>query len=712
MFKRLIIIPIILCTLSVFAQPDSELLNLILTFSKTSSVTGRENDAAKFVQSLFADGTFKQDRLGNLVLTLGKGSPKRLFAAPLDEPGYAITDIEESGYLRISPVGYGHHGKMFHQFLQGNEVVIGTENGPVNAVAVIPSLHFELMRATPEITKPVYTWQETFIDAGVNSSKEISEGGIQLLDPVTTNKRPQLIGKIFLEGPSSKAKSSVVALATVAKVLMESKFEGTVVIAFTVQELLNHKGIEAVVSQYGPFDQIVRFNRFLTETLPTNPGILVTKKLLVSKVNQTETKPMVAFEYPVNAPPDWDVSKVYDIGLPAEYNYTPVEMVRSSDVKQLIQVWLDIAKSKGSSYKIPTYIAPPKEMASYTAFQKEHKLMKEFVDVYAIPFAEKPMRNYVTSKLPKWAKPVTDERGNMSITFGQGKQHIAFIAHMDEVGYAVDSILTDGRLLISQRGIFFNISFEGQSAQIITETKRIAGVFEPRKEYMEATSRFQKDYLAAPIVYAGFTSRKEALDAGIVEGQTQVLMPKQLLRLSENRVSAKGFDDRVGCAALLLALDNINPETVPFKVTFIFSMAEEVGLVGTSYAAKNYKDLSVVYPIDTFVSTDDPVEDKIYGNTPLGSGAVMRVLESVVFSSRESMNYLKTLSAQNNIQLQYGMSAGFTDGQPFMKYGTPSVPLSWPGRYSHSPVEFLDYRDLSNLVKLINAIVQDKTKVY
>lgn len=714
MFKRLFIIPFFLCAIHVIAQSDNnELLNLIHTFSKTSSVSGREIEAAQFVQSLFAAGTFKQDRLGNLVLTIGKGSPKRLFTAPLDEPGYAITDIEEkSGYLRIAPVGYGHHGKMFHQFLQGNEVVIGTENGPVNAVAVIPSLHFELMRATPEVTKPVYTWQETFIDAGVNSASEVNERGIQLLDPVTTNKRPQLIGKTFLEGPASKAKSSVIALSIVAKTLMESKFEGTVVIAFTVQELLNHKGIEAIVTQYGPFDQIVRFNRFLTNSISTKPGILVTKKLSTPNVNQTETKPVVAFEYPVNAPPDWDASKVFDIGLPAEYNYTPVEMVRDSDVKQLIQVWLDIAKNRSSSYKTPLYTAISKSVASYNTFQKEHQLMKELVDVYAVPFVEKPMRTYVTSKLPKWAKPITDEKGNLSITFGQGKQHIAFIAHMDEVGYAVDSILTDGRILISQRGVFFNISFEGQSAQIITETRRIAGVFEPRKDYMEATSRFQKDYLAAPVVYAGFTSRKEALDAGIVEGQTQVLMPKQLLRLSENRVSAKGFDDRVGCAALLLALQNINPETLPFKVTFIFSMAEEVGLVGTTFMAKNYKDLSVVYPIDTFVSTDDPVEDKIYGNTPLGSGAVMRVLESVVFSSRESMNYLKTLAAKNDIKLQYGMSAGFTDGQPFMKYGTPSVPLSWPGRYSHSPVEFLDYRDLSNLVKLIDAIVHDNIKVY
>jgi len=713
MKKVLLIIAFLQLLFLANAQVNSkELLALVKSFSSTSAVSGREKEAAIYVKSLFEAGALKEDKLGNLVLTLGSGSPKILFAAPLDEPGYAITDIEESGYLRIAPVGYGHYGKMFHQFLQGNEVVIGTDKGPATAIAVIPSLHFELMRAVPEISKSVYTWQETYIDAGVNSAKEVSQRGIELLDPVTTAKRPQIISENYLTAPSARVKASVIALATVARTLQQCTFSGTIVIAFTTQELLNHKGIETVVNQYGAFEKIVRFNRFLTYELSENTGVLVSKKIPSLLVNQTGVKASLPFEYPVNSMPEWDTAKVFDIGLPANYAYTPTEMIQTADVEKLIEAWLQLVPNKkGVTASISRVKQAPKSV-SYPSFSKEHEMMKKLVDVYAVCFVEKPMRDFIATQLPAWAKPIVDAKGNLSVTFGQGKQHIAFVAHMDEVGYAVDSILPDGRLKISQRGVFFNITFEGQAAHIITENKRINGVFEPRAEYLTATARFQKDYLAAPIVYAGFTTKQQAIDAGIVPGQTQVLMPKQLNRLSEYRVSAKGFDDRVGCAALLLAMQSINPETLPFKVTFLFSMAEEVGLVGTNFAAKNYKDLSVVYPIDTYVSTDDPVEDKIYGNTPLGSGAVMRVLETVVFSSKESMKYLQNLAAKNNIKIQYGMSAGFTDGQPFMKYGIPSVPLSWPGRYSHSPVEFLDYRDLSNLVQLVKAIIQDKSKVY
>ncbi len=85
---------------------------------------------------------------------------------------------------------------------------------------------------------------------------------------------------------------------------------------------------------------------------------------------------------------------------------------------------------------------------------------------------------------------------------------------------------------------------------------------------------------------------------------------------------------------------------------------------------------------------------------------------SVNFSSRESQKYLQELAAKNNVAVQYGMSVGTTDGQPFLKFGIPSVPLSWPGRYSHSPVEILDYRDLVSLTDLVKAIMLDKSKKY
>lgn len=711
MYKFILSVSFTFFSLTLTAQSkNNELLSLTQSFCKTSAVTGREAEAAQFVQSLFKTGSFKKDKLGNLVLVIGSGFPKRLFAAPLDEPGYVISSIQENGYLRITPVGYGYRGNMYHQFLEGNEIKINTDKGPALGVAVVPSMHFEGLRLIPENSKPVYQWQETFIDMGLSSAKEVAEKGIQLLDPVTLNKKPQIIGEEYLAAPSAKSKSAVIALAAVAKTLMQEKFTGTVVIAFTTLELLNGKGIEDIVHQYCPFDQVVRFNRFLTSDIKENPLILVDKKLPVISINQNTITPVLAFRHPATLSPDWDTAKVYGIGLPSDYSFTPVEMVSINDIEELIQAWLHSVEDK--TWAIASMEKPSGTIntGTFATYEKENALMEKLVALYSVSGDEGPVRKFILSQLPSWAKPITDAKGNIILTFGKGKQHIAFVAHMDEVGYVVETIRDDGKLILKQRGGFYNSVWEGHPAIIHAKNNEIPGLFEPRSNYMTAVSRSNGFY--PPIVFAGFTSRQQALDEGISEGNTTVTMPKKLIRLSEYKATARGFDDRVGCASLLLALQNIDPEKLPFTVTFVWSVEEETGLVGSTFAAKNLQNINLVYPIDTYVSSDDPTDPKIYADCPLGNGAVIRVLESINFVSKENLKYVQSLATKNNIKTQYGMTQGGTDGQAFLKYDIPSVPLSWPGRYSHSPVEVMDFRDMNNLVLLIKAIMLDRTKTY
>jgi putative aminopeptidase FrvX len=51
-----------------------------------------------------------------------------------------------------------------------------------------------------------------------------------------------------------------------------------------------------------------------------------------------------------------------------------------------------------------------------------------------------------------------------------------------------------------------------------------------------------------------------------------------------------------------------------------------------------------------------------------------------------------------------GLTQGGTDGTQFTFWGAPNQGLSWPGRYSHSPGEVLDLRDLARLIDLIRAV--------
>ncbi len=687
---------------------QQNLLNAVYEFSKTSAVTGREQEAGIFLNNLFEKGICKQDKLGNIIITIGSGAPKRLFTVPLDEPGYVVSQIQEDGYLRIAPIGFGHQGVLYHQFLEGSEVKINTENSSLIGVSTVPSSHYDILRAVPEKSKNAFQWQESFVDVGVANSSQVAAKGIKLLDPVTINKKPIIVAGKNIAAPSANTKAAVIALATVANTLLHQNFSGTVVIAFTTLELINGKGLEATANNYGPFDLVIRYNRFLNSAVASENEILVNKIIPNNGSIQKLAKANTPFRNPSTSGPNWDKAFVYEVGLANTYNATPVEMVSVNSTESLSKLFLNSIENKNWELESLKNYSNPVVNFKYSSFQKEEILLSNLISKYGVYPDEKPVRDFVLSKLPTWAKPKVDEKGNIILEFGNGPKHIAFVAHMDEVGFQVDSILNDGRLALKEIGGFFNWVWEGHSALVHLGNKDINAVFEPRANYLTENKRH---ITGAPlIVNAGFASKQEAVAAGVKPVFTTVTMPKKMIRLSESKATARGFDDRVGCAALLLALENLNPNTLPYKVTFVWSVGEEAGLVGSTYAEQFLKDVSIGYPIDTYVSSDAPMESKIFGYCPLGNGAIIRVLESINFVNRENLNHLQKLANSKLVKVQYGMTVGGTDGQGFLANGTPSVPLSWPGRYSHSPIEVMDFNDMKSLVQLINAIMFDSSK--
>jgi putative aminopeptidase FrvX len=66
----------------------------------------------------------------------------------------------------------------------------------------------------------------------------------------------------------------------------------------------------------------------------------------------------------------------------------------------------------------------------------------------------------------------------------------------------------------------------------------------------------------------------------------------------------------------------------------------------------------------------------------------------------------RRLAEEAGIDAQYGLTQGGTDGTTFTVYGAPNAGLSWPGRYSHSPAEIADLRDIAKLIDLIQAMAQ------
>lgn len=165
------------------------------------------------------------------------------------------------------------------------------------------------------------------------------------------------------------------------------------------------------------------------------------------------------------------------------------------------------------------------------------------------------------------------------------------------------------------------------------------------------------------------------------------------------------MDDRNGSAALLLALARIDPAAISNAVTFAWSVEEETGLAGAAHMAQTLRP-DTVFAIDTFVSSETPVDVQRIAGAPLGRGAVLRVLDSSTIVPPAIVDRVVGVARAAKVPLQLGTTRGGTDASAFSAGGAIDIGLSWPGRYSHSPVEVMDRRDLDALVGLIAALAR------
>ena len=663
----------------------------LLELSAIPSVVGREHDAADYIAGELAAlasarARLSRDRIGNVVFTVGSGSPRRLIASPLGEPGFAVSQIQEDGYLRLVPLGERQF-QLWDHYHSGQKVVINTDtrgaSGNVVGAVAIPSTHLVELRSP---TTAPNTFRNAYVDVGAESAAEVAELGIALMNTVTLIKRPHVLAGGTVVAPSAALKAAAIATLEVARLAAQSDTEGTVVFAWTVLDSLNRKGLETVVNLHGPFDEAVLWSDRLRQPGEVRPG-------------------------PGTGGPHWGTTKIRQAALPATYGGTPVESVTVQALKSAVE---DLAHRLGTRAPDASRFALSTVSGASVEDRSEQEtpiaLLSELVGRYGVSGAEEPVRALVEDRLPEWAIPDIDEAGNLLVSLGptpnasNRQSHRVFVAHIDEVGYGVDRIREDGRLEVSKRGGFYSWLWEAQAALVHTGGASVPALFEPRSDYLTAGEATATSPL---VVSVGATSREQALDLGVEEGVSTVTMPKRLEPLGRHRALARGFDDRVGVAALLLALDRIDPATITRPLTFAFSVEEEVGLIGANVIAQRLGVIEAVFPVDTHVSSDSPRESQSYAYSKLGSGPVLRALESIHFVDPADMQFVQRIAAAEQIPLQIAMTHGGTDGQPFLAYGGRSIPLSWPGRYSHSPVEVMDLRDLDGLVQLIVAIATE-----
>lgn len=620
---------------------------------------------------------WKRDNLGNLILRKGSGSPRRVVACALDRPGFAVTEITDDGYLRLREAGAGRQHSLWIQFHEGQRIKVLTRTRTVPGVVIVKSTHLQRGRVA---NAPVTTLDDLWVDVGATSRTDVQRLGIEMLDPVVRDSEGWPYAG-FVAGPFAGMRVGCAAVAHAAQGNVDT---GETIFLLTTLRSFGHDGLEAALRSIGHVDGVT-----LLEQSTEGP-------------NSSEGFSQRLVEKPLYLPESTGLTSVTILAPRVRFPGTLVETVQASDGEKLFTA---VEKAAGVSFeparRFVSFSLHPFPPQRRDALSATANLLKSLADVPAVSGHERPVREAIIAALPAWARTLTrtDNEGNLILEVGPDRDPLMFIAHQDEVGFEVTNIAADGTVSLRTRGGLFPSLWEGQPALLHLDRQGdspLPGVFVPR----ETATTKQPEALTA-----WFGMDAEGLKKRGVTNGLSVTAFKSATRLGNTRFTARALDDRAGSTALVLAARRITPATLRRKVIFAWSVREETGLEGAIALAKHYGSLvKRVYSVDTFVSSDSPAESTRFAYAPLGRGAVIRGLDNSAVAPLPELDRILSIARTNAIPIQVGATNGGTDGSDFVRYGVLHVSLSWPGRYSHSPVEVLDLRDLQALEKLIYSI--------
>ena len=699
---------------------------------ETVAVSGYEQALSAELRERLHEHAPKTDNLGNIWVTIGSGAPHRLIVAPIDEPGYVVSEITADGYLRVQRLPQAPPNPVFDALHFAQPIWVMTRDGKyVNGVFAGLSVHLQPGRVNAPKMNHV---EELYVDIGASSAAEVRAAGVDLLDPIALQRNSFTVGDSGVAGPATGEETGVNTLLGLLRQGREIKAKGTTTIAFATEQWTGGRGLNRLLTEIHP-DEMVFVGRVMP-TPPANKDVQVEERKpgsgvllgvtadskngaesLAERLKAVAEKEQILLHVVTAAPPRIAgyaksatlPEKFVELGLPELWPVTPAETVAQGDserLERLLSVYLDMVSSPIGGGKDDSTAGGA-------------SVIRALTEAYGASGHETAVREEVKKLLPKWAqeKATTDAAGNLVLHVGDGKRdektpRIAFVAHMDEIGYEVKKIEDDGRLAVEVLGGGYLQYFLGHVVLVHSAKGPVGGV-------LELPSGWDKPGFEWPSgprsmdepahVYVGTHSKEETEKLGIAAGD-YVTIPKKYRPLLGTRANARSFDDRVGCAALIAAVNAIGPELKGRDITFVWSTEEEVGLKGAAafaeQAAKEGRVPDFVFAIDTFVSSDSPLESKRFGDAEIGKGFVVRAVDNSNVVPREYVDRVVAMAKENGIPAQYGVTGGGNDGAVFLRYGSVDVALGWPLRYSHSPGEVIDTKDLDALSQIVEVLVR------
>ncbi len=343
--------------------------------------------------------------------------------------------------------------------------------------------------------------------------------------------------------------------------------------------------------------------------------------------------------------------------------------------------------------------------------------LEQLSNAFGVSSVEDDVRKIIIEAVKSYADEWrVDTMGNLFITrFARGKTsgsplRVMVAAHMDEVGFMISKIQKNGRLKIKAVGGFDPRVLLGKA--VVVGRERLPGVIGLKPVHLLERNQYDKvDGLDSMYIDIGATDDKAngkvkvgdfatfATKYGRLGGQARYRQDRGL-------VKGKAFDDRAGCAVLLELLKG----EYPVELVAVFTVQEEIGLRGARVAAYAVNpDVAFILECTAADDLPHPDKEKNDGIPRLGDGPAITVMDRSFIADRRLVDLLINTAEMEGLPYQFkrpGIGGTDAGAVHLAREGVPSVAVSIPARYIHSPAAILDLADFWNTVKLMQATLK------
>lgn len=337
-------------------------------------------------------------------------------------------------------------------------------------------------------------------------------------------------------------------------------------------------------------------------------------------------------------------------------------------------------------------------------------LLRKLSEAWGVSGDEQQVRDLIYGEIKGLADEIrTDTIGNLIAVkkarrpVEGGSLRVLVAAHMDEVGFMVQSVESSGALRFRPVG--------GVDARVVLAKpvrvgkNRVQGVIGVKPIHVQDAEESRRVIDFDQLTIDVGASNKDELD-GQVKAGDYVMFDTRFEQLGGpdnplRTVMGKALDDRAGCAALIGLLSG----DYAFDLYAAFTVQEEVGLRGARVAAYAVNP-HAAFVIETTVCDDLPKKRDVSRITRLGHGPAITISDRSVVAAKGLVRLLTETADAEGIAYQFkSPQVGGTDAGAIhlVREGVPSAVVSMPCRYLHSANSLLSLNDLDGVARLLKA---------